>query len=147
MPAHLLDTNILLRSSDPKSPSFQMTRDCIAELSARGDEIFVTAQNLVEFWAVATRSLSANGFGWDTRRAEQEVADILVQFPVLLDTPDIFPTWRKLVTDHSVCGKRTHDARLVAVMLVHSIFSIVTLNAEDFRSFKEITVFEPGVSA
>jgi predicted nucleic acid-binding protein len=89
MPAHLLDTNIPLRSSDPQSPSFQITCDCIA---------------------------------------------------------DIFPMWRKLVTDHSVCGKRAHDARLVAVMLAHRISSIVTLNAEDFRSFKEITVFEPGVS-
>ena len=44
---------------------------------------------------------------------------------------------------YDVGGKQVHDARLVAVMLVHDVTHFLTLNSSDFRRFPEITVIEP----
>lgn len=143
MPAHLLDTNILLRSSDPDSSSYQSTRDCVAALASRKDELFITPQTLIEFWAVATRPIEVNGLGWDSRKAAEELRTILMLFPMLPDSPEIFGTWQRLVAERNVSGKRTHDARLVAVMLVYRVLSIVTLNPGDFHGFPDIKVIEP----
>jgi len=144
MPAHLLDTNILLRSSDANSPSFQKTRDCVSKLLSNGDELWITAQNIVEYWAVATRPISANGLGWDTIRTESEVVALLNQFPLLPETADIFSRWREIVLEKRIQGKRTHDARLVAVMLANQISSDVTLNPEEGDGFPEITITNPN---
>ena len=58
MTSYLLDTNILLRASDPGSPKYMLTMSSLAKLLARGEPIYITAQNLIEFWGVATRPLS-----------------------------------------------------------------------------------------
>lgn len=73
MADYLLDTNVLLRFSDATSPVHATAVDAVAVLLSRGDRVYITAQNLIEFWAVATRPVDANGFGWDARQTEQEV--------------------------------------------------------------------------
>jgi predicted nucleic acid-binding protein len=143
MSAHLIDTNILLRSSDADSPSYQKTRDCISNLLSAGEEFWIAPQNTVEFWAVATRPSSVNGLGWDTSKAEIEVQEIIARFGLLPESAEVFPRWRQLVAEKKIQGKRTHDARLVAVMLVSGISRLVTLNPSDFVGFPEITVFSP----
>jgi predicted nucleic acid-binding protein len=55
MTAYLLDTNVLLRFSDAASPVHATAVDAVAVLLSRGDRVYITAQNLIEFWAVATR--------------------------------------------------------------------------------------------
>lgn len=47
------------------------------------------------------------------------------------------------VTKHKVSGKPTHDARTAAVMLVHKIENILTLNPSDFKRFTEIKAVRP----
>jgi len=83
MPDHLVDTNLLLRSSDPGSASYLLAIDAITKLIAGGTVVFITAQNLVEFWAVATRPLSANGLGWTAEQARSEIGRLLGQFRLL----------------------------------------------------------------
>jgi hypothetical protein len=58
--------------------------------------------------------------------------------------PDSDAEWRRLVVAHSVSGKKTHDARLVAAMSVHGVAHILTLNADDFTRFTGITVLDPA---
>ena len=132
MADYLLDTNVLLRFSDAASPVHATAVDAVAVLLSREDRVYITAQNLIEFWAVATRPVDANGFGWDARQAEQEVEKLLNFFLFLDDTPSVFRHWLALVTAHAVSGKQVHDARLAAVMEAHGVASILTFNTRNF---------------
>jgi hypothetical protein len=49
--------------AEPSDPRHAVARAAINELIGRGDEVFITAQNVVEFWNVATRPADRNGFG------------------------------------------------------------------------------------
>jgi predicted nucleic acid-binding protein len=143
MNEYLLDTNLLLRFCDSASAQHSIAVNAIDILLKRGDQVFITAQNLIEFWAVATRPKSANGFEWTPQQTEPEIERLLNLFLFLEDTPDIFTHWRKLVLQHVVNGKQVHDTRLVAVMLAHGISQLVTFNASDFSRYPLITLIEP----
>ena len=69
----LADTNILLRSAQPSHPISSDVNDVVRVMLARGDELFVIAQNLIEFWAVATRPIANNGLGLTVAQAGQEL--------------------------------------------------------------------------
>jgi predicted nucleic acid-binding protein len=49
MTCYLLDTNILLRASDPSSPSYTLAVEAVSRLLSQGDECVITAQVLIEF--------------------------------------------------------------------------------------------------
>ncbi|MEW6128655.1 MAG: PIN domain-containing protein [Acidobacteriota bacterium] len=140
---YLLDTNLLLRFCDSASPQHPIAVNAIEILLKRGDQVFITAQNLIEFWAVATRPKLANGFDWTSQQTEQEIERLLNLFLFLEDSPAIFPHWRKLILQYSVSGKQVHDARLVAVMLTHGISQLITFNTSDFIRYSNITLIEP----
>ena len=86
----LADTNLLLRLADPVSPQHPIATDALARLLGQGDEVYLTPQNLIEFWAVATRPVEANGFGWGSERTTKEVTELQARFPLLPDSPEIF---------------------------------------------------------
>ncbi|HTG43684.1 MAG TPA: PIN domain nuclease, partial [Verrucomicrobiae bacterium] len=52
----------------------------VANLPLRGDRPVITGQNLVEFWAVVTRPIDANGLGWSASRARSEVDQLQASF-------------------------------------------------------------------
>jgi predicted nucleic acid-binding protein len=141
--SYLLDTNILVRLVDRASAQQDMAIAALASLLAQGSELYISAQNPIEFWSVATRPLSANGLGWDTTRAFTELNDIRDRFPSLDDTPDVFLNWLRLVSAEGVSGRQVHDARLVAVMEAHSITHLLTFNVSDFRRYSTIRVVHP----
>jgi predicted nucleic acid-binding protein len=118
--------------------------DALSTIILQGDRIFVTAQNLIEFWSVATRPSEANGLGWSVERAQMELDRMLDQFSLLEDVPAIIASWLALVTSHRVIGRRVHDARLVAAMMAHSVSHLLTFNVDDFRQFVEIVVVDPA---
>jgi predicted nucleic acid-binding protein len=142
--SYLLDTNILLRLVDRASIHNAVAVAAVSRLLAAGHDIYVTAQVLIEFWSVATRPLVVNGLGWQVARARDEVDEILNRFPLLEDSPDVFPNWLRLVEDTGTSGRQVHDARLVSVMQAHGITHLLTLNVEDFRRYTMITVMHPG---
>jgi predicted nucleic acid-binding protein len=143
MAAYLLDTNILLRSSDPNSPWQGLADASVAQLLAEGHQLWVTSQNIIEFWVVATRPVDVNGLGWSVEKTRAEIEQILNQFPQLEETPPIFPLWLNLVTIYQIKGKRVHDARLVAVMQAHAITHLLTFNPGDFSNIDNITIVHP----
>jgi predicted nucleic acid-binding protein len=63
----LLDTNVLLRLVDAGSPQHAVAEAAIEHLLAGGETVFISAQVLVEFWAVATRPEPADGSRCFTR--------------------------------------------------------------------------------
>ncbi|MEH2323571.1 MAG: type II toxin-antitoxin system VapC family toxin [Nostoc sp.] len=129
---YLIDTNILLRFVDRTHPLHPTIRTAIRKLRRDRHTLQITAQNCVEFWNVATRPATKNGFGLTPTDADRLLRLIERLFPLLPDMPTIYPEWRKLVVAFSVSGVQVHDARLVANMKVNSMMHILTLNTKDF---------------
>ena len=113
-------------------------------LLGRSETLCLTSQNLIEFWAVATRPIAANGLGWTVAETMQEIAELKSFFILQPDTPVVFAEWEKLVAQYQVIGKQVHDARLVAVMKTYQISSILTFNIADFKRFTEIVAIAPN---
>lgn len=105
MTKYLLDTNIVLRLSNPSDQQHSLVTDAVANL----------LENL----------------------------DLVDRFPLAEEILQIFPTWLSLVTKNQIKGKRTHDARIVAIMLTYDISHILTLNPNDFSGISGITVVDP----
>ena len=49
-----------------------------------------------------------------------------------------------LVTRYQIKGKRTHDARLMAVAIASSITHILTFNPKDFTKVTELAIIHPA---
>jgi predicted nucleic acid-binding protein len=143
MNQYLLDTNILLRAADTSSATHSLSNNAINQIIIDRNECVITSQVLIEFWVVATRPTDVNGLGWSISQTEYHVNDLLNNFTLLPETPDIFTNWLKLVTDHDIKGKRTHDIRLLAVMKAHDITHLLTFNPQDFIQIPEIKIVHP----
>ena len=139
----LVDTNLLLRIADPGSSQHQSATEAVARLITDGHEVCICPQNVIEFWAVATRPVKANGLGWSVPETESGVTEIESHFVMLSDTPGIYTAWRRLVADGAITGKRVHDARLAAVSRVHQCYGLLTFNAHDFVSIPDLTLLDP----
>jgi len=85
----LADTNILLRSIHPQHPHYASAKNALNVLRRGNEGLCVAPQNLVEFWAVATRPQSDNGMGLTTTQAANELTAIQDFFRVLPHTPDV----------------------------------------------------------
>lgn len=140
----LLDTNILTRLAQHTHPMHRTAQDAVAALRSGGETLFIVPQNLYEVWVVATRPLAVNGLGFTAPQADAELTRLETLFPLLPDTPAIFPEWRRLVVAYGVLGKNAHDTRLVAAMLAHGLTHLLTFNVADFIRFSGITVLDPN---
>jgi len=129
---YLVDTNALLRFADRSHHLHAVVRNAVRKLRQEGHSPQIASQNCIEFWNVATRPSTKNGFGLTTVNAEQMLRLIERIFPLLLDRPATYPTWRQLVLTFNVAGVQVHDARLVATMLTNDVTHILTLNTADF---------------
>jgi len=67
----------------------------------------------------------------------------LKHFFTLLPELPLQDEWERLVAVHNVSGKNTHDARLVAAMIVHGVSTILTFNVHDFTRYP-ISVLDPA---
>jgi predicted nucleic acid-binding protein len=143
----LLDTNLLARMAQPGTAGCQVAHDATDALGRRGDTACLVPQVLYELWAVATRPVAVNGLGFSASQATAELSRVLALFPLLADTPAIFPEWHRLVTAHAVMGRNAHDARLVAAMMVHGLTHVLTFNVGDFARFPGIIALDPAVVA
>ena len=141
----LVDTGVLLRWFDTDDPEHPAIRDGLRRLRQNGDHLFVTAQNVAEFWNVSTRPASARGgYGLSPQVTARRVEFIERQTAVLTETRHSYRFWSRLVTSYSVRGVAVHDARIVSIMLAHRIRRIATLNGRDFVRYSEVAVASPA---
>jgi predicted nucleic acid-binding protein len=143
----LIDTSTLLRTLQPSHPQRETVRVAIKALTARGRELHIVPQNLFELWVVATRPVAQNGLGLSITEATSELMRLKSMFPLLPDTPAIYPVWENLVIQYQVSGKPAHDARLVAAMLVHGLTTILTFDKTGFSRYDGIEVVQPADAA
>ena len=144
MPRVLIETNILLRAIDLGHSQQQQAVDSQIALRLAGEELCIFYQNLIEFRAVATRPVSANGLGMTQQQANSELRSLRSIYVHLSDTPSVFAQWEQLVAVYVSEGKQNHDARIVGAMIVHSKPKILTFNDSDFRRYAEIDVVSPS---
>jgi len=140
--AFFFDTSVLIRLTNTGDTDHLVAVGAALELHRRGKSVYVTGQNFVEFWNVATRPLGVNGLGLSVAETDSRLAVFEASFTLLEETPAVYPTWRSLVRDLGVVGKQVHDARLVAVCHVHGITDIVTFNTGHFA---RLASFWPGI--
>lgn len=143
MTTYLLDTNIILRFSNPSDGQHELVTNAVAALLAQGDECYLAAQVLIEMWVVATRPTDVNGLGWSTTYTRNVIDQLMQRFPIVEEGPQLFLTWLDIVSTNKILGKRTHDARIAALMKTTAISHILTLNPSDFSNIPGITVVHP----
>jgi predicted nucleic acid-binding protein len=142
--AYLADTNIITRRVLPSDSQHGIVSSALHTLDQQGETVYLTPQNLIEFQALATRPVTANGLGMTPAQASAEARRIEAVYQVLPDTPAIYPLWRNLVDAYAVIGRQVYDARFVAVMQAHVVTHLLTLDPTDFRRHAGIiTVVEP----
>lgn len=132
---YILDTNVLLRFVDRSHPLHSVARHAVRKLRANGDTLRIIAQNCIEFWNVATRPVTKNGFGLTPSDTDRLLRLIEYLFPLLPDSPAIYTEWRRIVVAFGVSGVQVHDARVVAAMNVHGVTRILTFNTADFTRY------------
>jgi predicted nucleic acid-binding protein len=140
--AYLVDTSVLARLANTADPFYAIAAHAVLELHRRGEVLHLTAQNLIEFRNLATRPKAVNGLGLSAVDAEAKAAVFEGTFPLLAETPDIYPAWKALVGALGIIGKQVHDARLVAVCHVHTVTHLLTFNV---AHFVRMAGFGPGV--
>ena len=146
-PAHLIDSNILLRISRRDDPDHLIVDAALARLAGEGAVLYYTHQNIAEFWNVATRPADRNGFGLTPADADREVRVMEKGMVLLPDKEAIYHEWRQLVVAHAVSGVQVHDARIAAAMRVHGVTHLLTLNTGDFTRYPGITAVHPATLA
>jgi predicted nucleic acid-binding protein len=139
----LVDTNVLLRQFEPEHAHHRSAVDSVTRLLLIGESVHVTAQNIAEFWAAATRSPAQNGLGLAVAVVAAALDQIERVLALLPDHPAIYDHWKRLVTTHGVIGNQVYDARLAAAMRVHGVGRILTFNAADFARYG-IDVLHPS---
>jgi len=141
--SYLIDTNVLVRLAQPKNPDQREARRASGTLRRHPEFLGIIPQNLIEFWAAATRPASSNGLDLTVDETPRQIGKLKALFTLLPDSSDIFSEWERLVLQHQVSGKQAHDARLVAAMKVHNVTHLLTFNIPDFKRFTGITVVSP----
>lgn len=141
--AYLIDTSVLVRLANTADALHARATKAVLELHQRGETLHVTAQVLVEFRNVATRPVKVNGLGLTAVAARTKAAAFEATFPLLFETPAIFPAWQALVDALGVIGKQVHDARLTAVCHVHGVTHLLTFNVAHFT---RLAAFGPGIT-
>jgi predicted nucleic acid-binding protein len=109
----------LLAETDPRH---EVTSGAVTDALRAGHDVHIAPQVVMEAWVVLTRPISVNGYGWTPPVAREALTGVLAQFVLAVESPAVFEEWWRIVTT-GVSGKRTHDARLAALMRVHGIGS------------------------
>ncbi len=65
-------------------------------------------------------------------------------FRLLEGKPGVADGWERLVSQHQVVGKQTHDAHIVATMQVYRVRHLLTFNGDDFRRFESVEIIVPA---
>jgi predicted nucleic acid-binding protein len=141
--AYLLDTNVLARLANVADAQHAVAAHTVIELHRRGELLHITPQVLIEFRSLATRPAALNGLGLPAVDTETQAAGFEASFPLLPDTPAIYPAWKTLVTALGIVGKQVHDTRLIAVCHAHAVTHLLTSNVSDFS---RMSTPAPGVA-
>lgn len=110
----------------------------------RGAELYFSLQNVTGLWSVSTRPVGKNGFGFTIEETIEQIEAIELNMTLLPDKESVYEVWKRIVSTHRVKGIQVYDARLAAIMEVHGIRNILTLNQADFKRFTQVIAVHPN---
>jgi predicted nucleic acid-binding protein len=131
----VLDTNVLLAATDEAREEHEQAVAAINLWPGSGLVLYTSGQILREYLAVATRPLDQNGLGMAQPDAVANVRALRARLNLLVENTKVSDRLLDLLDTVQCTGKQVHDANVVAVMLVHGINTIVTMNVDDFARF------------
>lgn len=131
-----IDTNILTSAIASEAPNHLIARESLNRALQEGEPIKISRQVVREYLAVMTRPQT-----WEiplTREEVlQDVSRLLVAFEILEDGPSVTEILMALCREVAVGGRQIHDANIVATMLAHGEYRLLTFNTSDFRRYGE----------
>ncbi len=133
-----VDTNILLIATDGGREGHKEARTLIAKAARAGVHLAFSGQVQREYLVVATRSPDLNGLGMTASDALSNVEAFLSRIALCEESEPVSERLREIVREHGVCGKRVHDANIVATMRAHGVSVLLTENPTDFQTFRDI---------
>jgi predicted nucleic acid-binding protein len=129
-----VDTNVIVHSNRGKSPFFARAGDILRREREAGTPLWLSRQIIREYLAVVTRA-QATEPALPFATASANVAGFLANLNVAEDGPRVTDKLLELLDRHPSGGRQIHDANIVATMLTHGIFRLLTFNEADFRRF------------
>ncbi len=140
----LLDTNVLLSATDRARLEHASCLELLRRAADSGVHFVVTGQVLREYLVVATRSIEANGLGLSPAQAVRNTNEFRTRVHLLPETREVSSELTRLVAEHSVQGKRIHDANIVAAAHHHHVGAIITANTVDYDGLCRVSVLTPA---
>jgi predicted nucleic acid-binding protein len=135
-----VDTNVLLAGTD-ESRSGHSEALAFLEAGMIGRErLFASGQVFREYLVVATRPTEVNGLGLKPELALANISQFGQCVQVLDETREVSELLITLIREHSLNGKRIHDANIVATMRHHGLKRIRTGNPGDFKGFSSLQI-------
>jgi predicted nucleic acid-binding protein len=129
-----LDTNVLIYSTNIRSPLVNTAKAAIQKAREQGIELVVSQQILREYLAVTTR--------FDVIKGKTKFQNIIAnvqkfqrEFTVVVESPKQFEQLIQILQEVPSAGKQVHDANIVTTMVVHGIEHLLTHNVDDFERF------------
>ncbi len=131
-----VDTNVLISARILEASDHERARS-IMEIAFAGTEpLRISRQILREYLAVVTRPQT-----WPVVIAREAALDDVVRFAatfeVLEDGPVVTDWLVSLCREVPGGGRQIHDANIVATMLAHGEYRLLTFNFADFRRFAD----------
>ena len=137
-----VDTNVLIYATRRTAFEHAAAQSALARLEGEGRGLWISALILREYLAAVTRP-QATSPALPIGTAIADVRGFQQVFSVAEDRPVVLDRLLVLLSAHSGAGRQVHDANIVATMLEHGIYRLLTFNAADFRRFAGIIQLEP----
>jgi len=132
----IVDTNVLLRFSNPNEPQHTRIVEAVNTLLRSGHDLGHTPQARRELWSVATRPKEVNGLGADPVEANLMLQTVDASITLWDDVAGIAAEWQRLVVSLGIKGLQVHDANHAAAAIVHSATHVLTLDKRDFERYR-----------
>mgnify|MGYP002777915359 CR=1 FL=1 len=129
-----IDTNVLVFASVVTAPLHAIARQTLVELSAAGNNLWISRQVLREYLATLSRPQNFT-IALSPGALKKDVEDFQNQFLVAEDNFEVTQNLLDLLQKYTVGGRQIHDANIVATMLAYDIPQLITHNVSDFKRF------------
>ena len=131
-----IDTNVRVNSRILEAPQHTIARLHLQRAFSSDEPLTISRQIIREYLAVVTRPQN-----WPVpityEQAFEDVSTLLSTYEVLEDGPVVTDQLLDLCRSVPAGGKQIHDANIVATMLAYGERRLLTLNAADFRRYRD----------
>jgi predicted nucleic acid-binding protein len=137
-----VDTNVLIYATRRMASQHAAAQAELTRLEAEGRRLWISLQILREYLATVTRP-QVTAPALLMRTAVADVRRFQQVFSVAEDRAAVLDRLIALLGTHVGMGRQVHDTNIVATMLEHGIYRLLTFNPADFRCFAGIIQLEP----